>query len=162
MSVTPSEQTTADSGTSVTAPLHIQFDGSLRQAGEHEEASAAIGYRITDTAGDTIAEESYRLAYWRSNTHIEYDALIAALKHAAALDYSGHVIIHGDAESVIRVVDEAQSPTANDNITQRYAEKTRVLLEQFESYHLSSVPRTHNEKADVLAESGHTDDPIPL
>ncbi len=162
MSTSSPTQTEVEPLATIVAPLHIQFDGSLRRPDDHDEPSAAIGYRLADAMGNSVAEESYRLAYWRSNTHVEYDALIAALKHAAALDYTGHLTIHGDAESVFRVVDPDDFPTANDRFTQRYAEQTRELLEQFESYSLDHRPQQSNTTADGLADEGHSDSPIPL
>lgn len=139
-----------------TGPVTLRFDGSVRSASQHDNPSAAVGYVIEDTmAATTVVEASRPLDCWVSNTHVEFDAMLAALDHLLELGYSGHVNVCGDCQSVIELADPDRKPTPNDRMMATYVQRARARLDQFDSYTLNYVRRKNNGRADELADDGH-------
>lgn len=139
-----------------TGPVTIRFDGSVLDSTHHDNPSAAVGYVVEETmASTTVIKASRSLDYWVSNTHVEFDAMIAALDHLLDLGYTGHVNVCGDCQSIIELADPTCDPTPNTRLMTLYVQRARARLDQFDSYTLNYVRRKNNRVADELATIGH-------
>lgn len=120
----------------------VYFDGACRG----NPGPAAVGWVIA--TDDGIVDEGSRRIGHATNNQAEYHALIAALEAATAFGFH-EVTVHGDAELVVK---QLRGEYAVRNPTLR---ELRVnvgeLLEAFESWEITHVPRELNERADRLA-----------
>lgn len=121
---------------------HLYFDGACRG----NPGPAAIGWVIVTSDG-IVAEGSDRIGD-ATNNQAEYEALVAVLDVARSYGFD-EVEIRGDSELILKQVRGEYS--VNDPELREYRIRVHELLEAFDSYSLSHVPREINERADTLA-----------
>ncbi|RRJ28868.1 ribonuclease HI [Halocatena pleomorpha] len=120
---------------------HVYFDGGARG----NPGPAAIGWVILTSEG-IVSEGGERIGE-TTNNRAEYDALIRAVDVAA--DYGFDTAeIRGDSELVVKQVTGQWS--VNDPGLRERRVRARELLEAFDDWSLSHVPREVNERADAL------------
>jgi ribonuclease HI len=121
---------------------HVYFDGASRG----NPGPAATGWVII--TGDGIVAEGGKRIGESTNNRAEYEALIHALSVAA--DYGFDTVeLRGDSELVVKQVTGAWN--VNDLGLRERRVKVLSLLEQFDEWSLTHVPREINERADNLA-----------
>lgn len=121
---------------------HVYSDGAARG----NPGPAAIGWVIV--TDDGIASEGGKRIGKTTNNRAEYEALIHALEIASEYGFET-VEIRCDAELVVRQV-QGEYQT-NDPALRERRIRVRELLDQFEDYSITHVPREINERADQLA-----------
>lgn len=121
---------------------HVYFDGAARG----NPGPAAIGWVIVTSDG-IVTEGNDRIGK-TTNNRAEYEALERALEIAAEYGFD-RVDVRGDSELVVRQV-RGEYDT-NDPDLREYRVRVRELLDRFEEWSLSHVPRDINERADKLA-----------
>ncbi|UPM42419.1 ribonuclease HI [Halocatena salina] len=120
---------------------HVYFDGGSRG----NPGPAAIGWVVLTDEG--IVSEDGECIGETTNNRAEYDALIRAVSVAA--DYGFDTVeIRGDSELVVKQVTGQWS--VNDPGLRERRVRVRELLEAFDDWSLSHVPREVNERADAL------------
>ena len=148
----------SESSTAATAQAEsvtIKFDGSYLPEENEHGPSAAVGYTITDSGGNVIAEDGYALQCFISNTHTEFQAVIDALEAARDIPGVQRVFLRGDSESVIDAVCPRTDHQPSEDIMQNYAQRAKELVEEFDYVHVKKINRDMNERADDLAYRGH-------
>lgn len=121
---------------------HVYFDGAARG----NPGPAAIGWVIVTDDG-IVSEGGERIGE-TTNNRAEYEALTRAVSVAA--DYGFDTVeIRGDSELIVKQV-TGQWNTNDPGLRERRV-RVRELLEAFEEWSLSHVPREINERADALA-----------
>lgn len=121
---------------------HVYFDGASRG----NPGPAAIGWVIVANGG-IVAEEGKTIGR-ATNNQAEYEALIAALEAAVAYGIVD-VVVQGDSELVVKQV-RGEYDTKNPALRERRV-TVRELLERFDDWEISHVPRGVNDRADELA-----------
>ena len=111
---------------------------------------AGIGVVLQDPDGNVIAETGRGIGETTNNV-AEYSALIAGLELALERGVT-EIDARSDSELVVAQV-EGRWKIKNDRLRQ-LAVKARGLLEQFEKWRISHVPREENAGADRLANKG--------
>ncbi len=125
-----------------TGRAHVYFDGAARG----NPGLGAIGWVIV-TADGIVTEGNDRIGE-TTNNRAEYEALVRAL--TVASDYGfDEVVVRGDSELVVKQVRGEYD--ANDPSMQERRVRVLELLDEFEEWSLSHVPREINERADQLA-----------
>jgi len=124
-------------------PFHIHIDGASRG----NPGEAAFGVHVADAQGTTVAE-LYGYLGRASNNVAEYQALLHALRWAAAHDAT-HVAIFSDSELVVRQI-EGRYKVKHPDMRPLY-EQARGLLSRFAEARVSHVRREENREADRLA-----------
>ncbi len=127
---------------------HVYFDG----ASHGNPGPAAIGWVLVTDEG-ILADGNNRIGE-ATNNQAEYKALIRALEMAVEYGFTS-VHVRGDSELIIKQVRGGYDVT--DPELQRLRITARELLEQFDSWSLTHVPREVNERADQLATEALTD-----
>lgn len=121
---------------------HVYFDGASRG----NPGPAATGWVII--TGDGIVAEGGKRIGETTNNQAEYEALIHAL--SAADDYGFDTVeLRGDSELIVKQVKGAWNVNDPDLREQRV--QALSLLDQFDEWSLTHVPREINERADKLA-----------
>jgi ribonuclease HI len=121
---------------------HVYFDGASRG----NPGPAAIGWVVV--SGDGIVTEGGKRIGETTNNRAEYEALVRAL--AVASDYGfEEAVVRGDSELVVRQVHGEYD--VNDPGLREYRVRALELLDSFEDWSLSHVPREINARADELA-----------
>lgn len=121
---------------------HVYFDGACRG----NPGPAAVGWVIVTSDG-IVAEGNERIGR-TTNNQAEYQALIRALR--GARDYGFDTLeLRGDSELIVKQVNGAWN--TNDPELRELRVTVRELLDGFDSWSLSHVPREINERADNLA-----------
>lgn len=127
---------------------HLYFDGASRG----NPGPAAIGWVLVSGDG-IVAEEGTQIGR-ATNNQAEYEALIRGLQ--AALNY-GFDEIHARGDSEL-VVEQVRGNWDVNNIELRERRVTvHELLEEFDEWSITHVPRTVNERADSLASDAFDD-----
>lgn len=121
---------------------HVYFDGASRG----NPGPSAIGWVIL--TGDGIVTEGGNRIEETTNNRAEYEALIHALSVAAEYGFDT-VDVRGDSQLVIKQVTGAWN--VNEPALRERRVRARELLERFDEYSLTHVPREINERADELA-----------
>lgn len=121
---------------------HVYFDGASRG----NPGPAAVGWVIV--TGEGIVSEGGKRIDETTNNRAEYEALIQALSVAADHGFDT-VELRGDSELVVKQVNGAWNVN-EPNLRERRVQ-ARSLLEQFDKWTLTHVPREINERADNLA-----------
>lgn len=121
---------------------HVYFDGASRG----NPGPAAIGWVVV--TGDGIATEGSKRIEDTTNNQAEYQGLIHALGVADAYDFS-EVQIRSDSELVVKQIRGEYDVNSPDLRELRV--RALELLDQFDSWSLTHVPRELNERADKLA-----------
>ena len=121
---------------------HVYFDGAARG----NPGPAAVGYVVVTNDG-IVAEGGERIGR-ATNNQAEYDAIITGLE--AAADYGfDEVEIRGDSQLIVKQVTGAWN--TNDPTLKEKRVRVRELLDRFDDWSLTHVPREVNDRADDLA-----------
>jgi ribonuclease HI len=121
---------------------HVYFDGASRG----NPGPAAVGWVVV--TGDGIVAEGNERIGEATNNQAEYVALERALEVAADYGYD-RVELRSDSELVVRQV--TGEWRTNDPTLKEHRVRARELLERFDSWSITHVPREINERADELA-----------
>jgi len=122
--------------------VHAYFDGASRG----NPGPAAVGWVLV--SGDGVVAEGGERVGRATNNQAEYDALIRVLE--AADDYGfEEVQIRGDSQLIVKQVTGAWD--TNDPELREKRVRARELLERFEEWSITHVPREVNGRADELA-----------
>jgi ribonuclease HI len=128
----------------ISKKLSIFSDGGARG----NPGPAAIGFLLLSDTGQILREET-RYIGLRTNNQTEYEALIAALKYAAAL-HAEEVVCHLDSELVVRQL-TGKYRVKNSELRNLW-NKVMELKKKFKQVNFLSVSRTDTyiQKADAL------------
>jgi len=121
---------------------HVYFDGASRG----NPGPAAIGWVVV--TGDGIVTEGSERIGRATNNRAEYAALLRALEVAADYGFD-RVEIRGDSQLIVNQVTGAWD--ANDPTLRERRIRARELLDRFDEWSISHVPREVNDRADELA-----------
>ena len=122
--------------------VHAYFDGASRG----NPGPGAVGWVLV--SGDGIVAENGDTIGRVTNNQAEYEALLAVLE--AAVDFGfDEIEIRGDSQLVEKQVKGAWD--TNDPELREKRVRVRELLERFEDWSLTHVPREVNDRADELA-----------
>jgi ribonuclease HI len=121
---------------------HVYFDGASRG----NPGPAAIGWVVV--TGDGIVTEGSERIGRATNNQAEYAALLRALEVAADYGFD-RVEIRGDSQLIVNQVTGAWD--ANDPTLRERRIRARELLDRFDEWSISHVPREVNDRADELA-----------
>jgi ribonuclease HI len=127
---------------------HLYFDGASRG----NPGPAAIGWVIVSDDG-IVAEAGERIGR-ATNNQAEYRALVRGIE--AAGDYGfDELEIRGDSELVVNQVTGEWD--ANDPTLREHRVTVRELLQGFDEWSISHIPRSVNDRADALANEAFED-----
>ena len=126
--------------------ISIYTDGASR--GNPGEAGA--GFVIFNEQNDEIATGSKFLGQCTNNV-AEYQALILGLKEAGKTG-NRQIRIFLDSQLIVRQI-QGKYKVKNVGLKPLFSEVCR-LLDQFDSFQISHVPRNLNKRADELANQG--------
>ena len=121
---------------------HVYFDGASRG----NPGPAAIGWVVVTSDG-IVSEGNDRIGR-TTNNRAEYEALIRGLEVADEFGFD-EVVVRGDSELVVKQI-RGEYDTNNPELRERRV-RVRELLDRFDEWSLSHVPREINERADELA-----------
>jgi len=122
--------------------VHVYCDGASRG----NPGPAAVGWVLVSDDG-IVADGGQRIGT-ATNNRAEYEALVRALERADAYGFN-EVVVRSDSQLVVRQV-TGQWDT-NDPALRECRVRVRELLDTFEEWSLTHVPREVNERADELA-----------
>jgi ribonuclease HI len=122
--------------------VHVYCDGASRG----NPGPAAVGWVLVSDDG-IVADGGQRIGT-ATNNRAEYEALVRALERADAYGFD-EVVVRSDSQLVVRQV-TGQWDT-NDPALRECRVRVRELLDTFEEWSLTHVPREVNERADKLA-----------
>ncbi|KFK39802.1 hypothetical protein AALP_AA3G290100, partial [Arabis alpina] len=124
---------------------NLYVDGSASRHG------SGIGILLVSPTGDVL-EQSFRLGFRASNNEAEWEALIAGLRLAKEM---GARRIHAFSDSQLVTNQLNHEYDARDDRMSAYLQLIeKIILNHFDSFLLSKVPRAENSKADALASLG--------
>ncbi|NIB98645.1 ribonuclease HI [Halobacterium sp. R2-5] len=129
--------------------VHAYFDGASRG----NPGPAAVGWVLV--SGDGIVAEQGETIGRATNNQAEYEALLAVLETAVEFGFD-EIEIRGDSQLVEKQVKGAWD--TNDPELRKKRVRVRELLERFEAWSLTHVPREVNDRADELANEALDDD----
>ncbi|MFB6135122.1 MAG: ribonuclease HI [Halanaeroarchaeum sp.] len=118
------------------------FDGASRG----NPGESAIGWVLVDGDG-IVADGGERIGH-ATNNQAEYEALIRVLEMADRYGYD-EVELRGDSQLIVKQVRGAWD--TNDPTLREKRVEVHDLLERFEQWSISHVPRDVNDRADSLA-----------
>ncbi|MGM0399337.1 MAG: ribonuclease HI [Halobacteriota archaeon] len=122
--------------------VHAYFDGACRG----NPGPSAIGWVLVD--GDGIVADGGERIGRATNNQAEYEALVRALEMADRYGYD-EVEIRGDSQLIVKQVKGAWN--TNDPDLRELRVRVHELLERFDDWSISHVPREVNDRADDLA-----------
>jgi len=122
--------------------VHAYFDGACRG----NPGPASVGWVLV--SGDGIVAENGETIGRATNNQAEYEALLAVLEAAADFGFD-ELEIRGDSQLVEKQVKGAWD--TNDPELREKRVRVRELLERFDDWSLTHVPREVNDRADELA-----------
>ena len=122
--------------------VHVYCDGASRG----NPGPAAVGWVLV--SGDGIVAEGGRRIGTATNNRAEYEALVTALERASEYGFD-EAEVRSDSQLVVRQVTGAWD--TNDPALRECRVRVRELLDSFEEWSLTHVPREINERADELA-----------
>ncbi|WP_276270856.1 reverse transcriptase-like protein [Haloarcula litorea] len=136
--------------------LLLYFDASVHYGADNASpTSAAVGYHVDDGA-ETVVEGSERVDAFVSSAHLEFRALLEAVRAVEGLGTRvASLHVHGDADAVVRAVDPEESATPSDRITRRRVERIRDAVADVPVVTYRAVGRGENERAHALARAAH-------
>lgn len=121
---------------------HVYFDGACRG----NPGPSAVGYAVVTSDG-VVAEGGERIGE-TTNNRAEYEALVRALEVAADAGFD-EADVRGDSELIVRQV-RGEYDTNDPGLRERRV-RARELLDRFDRWSLTHVPREVNARADDLA-----------
>ncbi|MFW6003308.1 MAG: ribonuclease HI [Halanaeroarchaeum sp.] len=122
--------------------VHAYFDGASRG----NPGPSAIGWVLVD--GDGIVADGGERIGRATNNQAEYQALVRALEMADRYGYD-RVEIRGDSQLIVKQVKGAWN--TNDPDLRELRVRVHELLDRFDDWSISHVPREVNDRADDLA-----------
>lgn len=122
--------------------VHLYFDGASRG----NPGPAATGWVLV--SGDGIVAEHGQRIGRATNNQAEYRALIDGLEAAREYGFD-EVCVRGDSELILKQVRGEWDVT--DPTLREHRVTVRELLEEFDTWSLTHVPRELNDRADTLA-----------
>lgn len=122
--------------------VHLYFDGASRG----NPGPSAVGYVLV--SGDGIVAEAGERIGKATNNQAEYEALIRGLEVADRYGFD-EIEVRGDSQLIVKQVKGAWN--TNDPTLQEKRVRVRELLERFDDWSLTHVPREINDRADELA-----------
>lgn len=125
--------------------VNIAIDGACKG----NPGPAGIGVVITDESGATLKEIGEYIGD-ATNNIAEYTALIRSLREAIDLG-SDSVDIQSDSELMVRQINGAYR-VRSEVLIPLYNE-AKSLIDRFDSFTITYVPRSSNKHADMLASS---------
>ncbi|XP_057444132.1 uncharacterized protein LOC130736307 [Lotus japonicus] len=124
----------------------LSVDGSSNDTGS--------GSGITIESPDKmVIEQSLKFEFKASNNQSEYEALIAGLRLAIELGVQ-ELFIKGDSQLVVKQVKGEYQ--VKDPQLSKYLEVVHRLMMEIKNIRIEHVPRSQNERADVLAKLAST------
>ncbi|XP_057418338.1 uncharacterized protein LOC130712521 [Lotus japonicus] len=124
----------------------MSVDGSSNDTGS--------GAGITIESPDKmVIEQSLKFEFKASNNQSEYEALIAGLRLAIELGVQ-KLFIKGDSQLVVKQVKGEYQ--VKDPQLSKYLEVVHRLMMEIEKIKIEHIPRSQNERADVLAKLAST------
>jgi ribonuclease HI len=121
---------------------HVYFDGASRG----NPGPAAVGYAVVTSDG-VVAEGGERIGE-TTNNRAEYAALVRALEVARDRGFD-EVDVRGDSELVVKQV-RGEYDASDPGLRERRV-RVHELLDEFDRWSLTHVPREVNARADELA-----------
>ncbi|XP_057448706.1 uncharacterized protein LOC130740203 [Lotus japonicus] len=100
-----------------------------------------------------VIEQSLKFEFKASNNQSEYEALIAGLRLAIELGVQ-KLFIKGDSQLVVKQVKGEYQ--VKDPQLSKYLEIVHRLMMEIEKIRIEHIPRSQNERADVLAKLAST------
>jgi len=136
--------------------LSLYFDASVLYGTDNATpTSAAVGF-LVESGATTHIERSLAVDTFVSTAHLEYRALLEAVRAvAAADDRVASLHVHGDADAVIRAVDPDHPATAGDRICRTRVDAIHEAVADIPVVTYRAVGRGENERAHDLARAGH-------
>jgi ribonuclease HI len=122
--------------------VHLYFDGASRG----NPGQAATGWVLV--SGDGIVAEGGRRIGRATNNQAEYAALVDGLEAASEYGFD-EVHVRGDSELIVKQV-RGEWNTDDPELRERRV-RVRELLDGFDEWTISHVPRAVNDRADELA-----------
>jgi ribonuclease HI len=122
--------------------LVLHVDGGARG----NPGPAAIGVVVSDADGNVLDEQSERIGVATNNV-AEYRAVLSGIERARQLGADELEII-GDSELVARQL-SGQYKVKHPAMKPLY-QQARLQLQGFRSWHIRTVPRADNARADEL------------
>ncbi|XP_024010553.1 uncharacterized protein LOC112085951 [Eutrema salsugineum] len=129
--------------------IELPVDGSSSKHG------SGIGIRLTSPTGE-ILEQSFRLNFHASNNEAEYEALFAGIRLAQEI---GVRKIRTFCDSQLVACQFNGEYEAKDGQMGAYLKVVRELVQKFDEFELTRIPRGENTSADALAALASTSDP---
>ena len=136
--------------------LSLYFDASVLYGADNATpTSAAVGF-LVESGTTTHIERSLPVDAFVSSAHLEYRALLAAVRAVAdSGDRVASLHVHGDADAVLRAVDPDHPATPGDRICRTRVEAIREAVAPIPVVTYRVVGRGENERAHKLTRSGH-------
>ncbi|XP_024015869.1 uncharacterized protein LOC112089125 [Eutrema salsugineum] len=128
---------------------------TLHVDGWSSKHGLGIGIRLTSPTGE-ILEQSFRLNFHASNNKAEYEALIAGIRLAQGI---GVRKIRTFCDSQLVACQVNGEYEAKDGRMGAYLKVVRDLVQKFDKFELTRIPRGENTSADALAALASTSDP---
>ncbi|XVF69502.1 hypothetical protein PTKIN_Ptkin11bG0087100 [Pterospermum kingtungense] len=126
--------------------MKVNFDGAL----DKDSRIGGIGIIIRDSAGLVMAAKAVNVHDVADSFTIKAIAVIQAMKFASTQGFR-HVILEGDASSIIKSLNRADSDLSPIGCL---IDEGRILTSCFHSCIVSHVSRQGNEVAHSLARYG--------
>ncbi|XP_024016116.1 uncharacterized protein LOC112089278 [Eutrema salsugineum] len=127
----------------------------LHVDGSSSKHCSGIGIRLTSPTGE-ILEQSFRLNFHASNNEAEYEALIAGIRLAQGI---GVRKIRTFCDSQLVACQFNGEYEAKDGRMRAYLKVFRELVQKFDEFELTRIPRGEHTSADALAALASTSDP---
>ena len=136
--------------------LSLYFDASVHYGPDNATpTSAAVGF-LVESGTTTHIERSMPVDAFVSTAHLEYRALLEAVRAVAATDDRvASLHVHGDADAVIRAVDPDRPATPGNRVCRRRVDAIREAVASIPVVTYRVVGRDENERAHRLARAGH-------
>jgi ribonuclease HI len=128
----------------------LYFDGSKSQEGLGE------GCILIESKGKKNFL-SFRLEFECTNNTMEYEALVQGLKKAIELNIK-ELKVFGDSEIIVRKVNNTIH--CNSLHLRNYQQEVQMLIENFEAFNITIVPRMQNTFVDSLANAASRLSPL--
>jgi ribonuclease HI len=119
----------------------LYFEGSKSQEG------SGLGCIFIDPKGKRNFL-SYKLEFECTNNTTEYEALVQGLKKAIELNIK-ELKVFGDSEIIVTKVNNTIH--CNSPNLRNYQQEVHRIIENFEAFNITMIPRTKNTLVDSLA-----------
>jgi len=136
--------------------LCLYFDASVLYGPDNATpTSAAVGF-LVESGSTTHVERSLSIDAFVSSAHLEYRALLEAIRAVTAReDPVASLHVHGDADAVIRAVDPDRPAIPGTRIARHRVDAIREAVDPIPVVTYRVVGRSANRRAHRLARAGH-------